>query len=278
MLRPQRVERSPGEGLRCPGEGLPRWPPARAASGGHRGQAGQMPPLPWLYTAPVSPDGQVPAIRKDPKLEGAEPRLVLQLINCCSPLHPARLWAWGSGVGGTAPRQRGAGHLAAPRRTHRLLSRAARSGVQSSLLWLAVRGVARGPGSTSAHAGKVAGGATSGSWLPRWLRDSSRLCPWQSRAPAEWDSRPSSRTTPAGMPGWARPPLPLPEGVLGRQGCFRGALRKGSAALGLGGRWLRGVLSGVMEAPEGLVGILPLSPGFPLATGRGFRRALQMLR
>lgn len=86
-------------------EGLPPWPPTRAASGGHQGQAGQIPPLLWLCPPPVSPDGQVPAIRKDPKLEGAEPRLVLQMINCCSLLHPAWLQAWGSGMGGMGLRQ-----------------------------------------------------------------------------------------------------------------------------------------------------------------------------
>lgn len=142
--------------------------------------------------------------------------------------------------------------------------------MQSSLLWLAARGVACGPVSASVHARKVAGAATSGARVvaAALAAESSCLCPRQSQAAAGWDSRPSSRTTTAGMPGWARPALPLPEGVLGGQGCFRGALRKGSAALG----WAEVAAGGPVWGDGGIYGglggiLLPPLPPPQLPSG-----------
>lgn len=146
--------------------------------------------------------------------------------------------------------------------------------------WLAARGVAPSLGRTLAHARKVAGAAISRARvMAAALAADSKPVPvakpscCQVGLEAQQPPDPSRDT----WVGMASPTLP--EGVLGRKGCFFGTLCKGRTVLGLGrGGCRQGVLSGAIEALGGLGGILPRPPtSFPLDTGTGFRRALQML-
>lgn len=137
---------------------------------------------------PVSLDGQVLAIRKDPKLEGAlsglVPQPAMRSMQCYSPAPPSaaagRGWRQGMRPHGRGERgEHGAepGAPAAPAR------RGGKGWCDGSCCFRMVPGVPCSPGHTASTWGKLAGGPMSGTWVSATAlaRDGSCLRLWHRR-------------------------------------------------------------------------------------------------